>query len=239
MYKKIKTFTFTKIKMDYKINFLFPSMSRPVKFFAALNNIKEMCLSEDWEVICILDQSDLTMNNQEVRKQISQYLNVKPFFINSTGKINAINQGVQYLSHNYNIMVLMADDIVFTEKGFDLHIISDMQQYWPELDGLCHYPDDISAAGERQITMPVMGRKLLEHFSYIYHPSYTSVYCDNEQLQVVKQIGKHKFIPTYFYSHKHPAFGKGENDNLYKRNESFYQIDSDNYFKRLAVNFDL
>lgn len=214
-------------------------MSRPIKFFAALDNLKEMCLTDNWEIICILEESDLTMNNQEVIGKISEYSNVKPFFINSTGKINAINNGVKYLSLDYDIMVLMADDLVFTEKGFDYHIISDMQQYWPKLDGLNHYPDDVSAAGERQITMPIFGRKLLEHFSYIYHPSYLSVFSDNEQLQVVKQIGKYKYIPTYFYSHKHPAFGKGENDDLYRRNESFYQTDSDNYFKRLAVNFDL
>ena len=225
--------------MNYKINFLFPSMSRPLKFFAALDNLKEMCLTDNWEIICILEESDLTMNNQEVIGKISEYSNVKPFFINSTGKINAINQGVKYLSLDYDIMVLMADDLVFTEKGFDYHITSFMEQYFPNLDGLLHFPDSTIQVGERQITMPVIGSKLLKMWGYVYHPSYISVFCDNEQLNIVKQIGKHKYISIYFYDHKHPAFSKVDWDDLYRKNESFYQQDSDNYFKRLALNFDL
>lgn len=225
--------------MDYKLVFLLPSRSRPIKFFNTIENIKENCITDNYEIICVCEETDNTMNNDEVRLKISSYPKVTVNFTTTTGKINAINIGLRYLPEDYQILILVADDIVLTVKGFDSFIQEDMQKYFPNLDGLLHYPDDIPAAGERQITMPVMGRKLVEYFGYLYHPSYQSVYPDTEQLAVVKRLNKHKFIPNYFYQHKHPCFGKGEWDSLYTYNESFYQADSNNYFKRLANNFDL
>jgi hypothetical protein len=225
--------------MDYKLVFLLPSRSRPIKFFSTIENIKENCVTENYEIICICEETDKTMNNEQVRLKISSYPKVTVNFTTTTGKINAINTGLKYLPEDYEILILVADDIVFTVKGFDSFIISDMQKYFPNLDGILHYPDNIPQAGERQITMPVMARKLVEYFGYIYNPAYQSVYPDTEQLAVVKQLNKHKFIPNYFYQHNHPCFGTAEWDNLYKYNESFYQSDAITYFKRLANNFDL
>lgn len=224
--------------MDFFISFIFPSMSRPEKFFATLENMRDKILnSENYEVICILEETDLTMNCQTVTEKISTFPNVKPFYITSTGKINAINIGIEFISKQADIIVLVADDIFFTETGFDEHIRADMQQYYSDLSGCLHYGD--GQVGDRQITMPVIGKNLLLHFGYIYHSSYFSVWADNEMLQVYKILNKVKYIHTSLYKHIHPAWGLAQTDDLYKRNENFYHIDSDNYFKRLAINFDL
>ena len=227
------------INMNYKLIFLLPSRSRPIKFFNTIENIKENCIGNNYEIVCVCEESDDTMNNEQVKLKVSLYPKVTLNFTTTTGKINAINTGLNYLPKDYDILILVADDIVFTVKGFDSFIQQDMQKYFPNLDGILHYPDNIPQAGERQITMPVMGRKLVEYFGYIYHTDYHSVFCDNHQLAVTKILNKHKYIPNYFYQHNHPAFGKGENDNLYKYNESFYQKDSETYFKHLANNFEL
>lgn len=223
--------------MNYKLVFVLPSMSRPIKFFHTVENIIEMCVTENYEILAILEKGDATMDNNAVRERMDSYDKLKYHFITSTGKVNAINQSLNYLPETFDILILVADDLVFTMKGFDSFLHEDFTKHG--LDMLCHYPDNIPQSGRRQITMPVIGRKLLESWGYIYEPSYISVYCDNHQMAVVKKMGKYHYNPIHFYEHRHPAFKLGEWDELYKKNESFYGQDGQTYFKHLENNFGL
>jgi hypothetical protein len=225
--------------MNYKLVFILPSMSRNKKFFETVDNLNEMCLSDNYEILAILEKGDATMDNDVVKERLAYYENLKYHFITSTGKVNAINQSLNYLPEDAEIIILIADDIRFTMKGFDSFINEDMQQYSKDLDILLHYPDNIPQSGQRQITMPVIGRKLLDSWGYIYHSSFISVYCDNFQLEVAKRTGKYHYNPIHFYEHRHPAFKLGEWDELYKKNESFYGQDGQTYFKHLENNFGL
>ena len=40
------------------------------------------------------------------------------------------------------------------------------------------------------MTLPKMGWKLHEWIGHLYHPSYTSLYSDNEMTQVCSMLGK-------------------------------------------------
>jgi hypothetical protein len=65
-----------------------------------------------------------------------------------------------------------------------------------------------------------MGRDYYKRFNYIYHPSYLSVYCDNEATEVAKRLGKYLYKPDSVYTHLHPSNVSAHWDALYEKNES-------------------
>jgi len=216
-------------------------MSRPEKFFKTLDNLKEFVVREDYEVVTVLDLSDETMNNDEVKERAKAYPQVKLNYTNTTGKVDAINKGLEFISPDYEIIILVADDVEFTVKGFDYIIEVEMRKWFPDLSGCLHFPDGIAQVGDKQITVPICGRKLIDLWGYIYHPSYQSVYCDNEMLAILKIMKKVKYINTKILLHRHPVWHLSEWDDLYRKNEDkfVYKTDSDNFFKRQSTNFGL
>ena len=222
-----------------RISFIFPSRERPTKFFKTLDNLKEFVIREDHEVVCVLDESDKTMNNDEVKERAKAYPQARLNYTNTTGKVNAINKGLEFIDPAYDILILIADDIEFTMKGFDYEIEVDTMKYAPKLDMILHYPDQIPQSGRNQITMPVCGREFVSYFGHIYNPLFKSVWCDSFQLKISQRLKKHKFIDKHLYLHNHPIWLKQPYDELMKRNESLYQEDSVTYFKLIANDFGL
>lgn len=220
-----------------KISFVLPSRSRPAKFFKTLDNLKEFVIREDYEVVCVLDIEDETMNNDAVKERAKSYPQAKLNYTHTTGKVNAINKGLEFIDPEFQILILIADDLEFTMKGFDYEIEVDMMKYFPDLSGCLHYPDD--KVGSRQITMPVLGVNYVKIFGWIYNPQFISVWCDNAMLHNAKYLAKYKYIPKHIFNHLHPLWTKEKYDELMKKNESYYAEDSQTYFKLLANNFDL
>ena len=75
-------------------------------------------------------------------------------------------------------------------------------------------------------TMAIMGRKAYESIGYIYHPSYISLWCDQEYTQYWKARGRLKKYSDIIFEHVHPAslnngtkYPKMVWDDLYRRNE--------------------
>lgn len=224
-----------------KICYTFSSRSRPDKFFSALDNIASLSAKEDYLIIVNLDADDVTMNNLGVIVKMGEYKNITYVFGESTGKVNAINKNLDLIPEDTDIIILMSDDMVFTQWGFDDIIRTDMQKYYPDADGVLHYPDG-TPVQDKIITMSIMGYKYFKRFNYLYHPEYTSLWCDLEFTEVAKRLGKYKYLPnTHILKHNHSVWsgGKEKYDALMTRNESFYHKDKDIYFKRLAKNFDL
>ena len=83
-----------------------------------------------------------------------------------------------------------------------------MTKHFPDLDGCTHFNDGYTNI--KLITLSILGRKLYEHFGYIYHPDYKSLYCDNEFTQQVHKIGRVAYIDKVIIKHEH----YGEKDNI-------------------------
>lgn len=221
------------------ITYIFASRSRPNKFFAAIDNIINFSVKEDYTIIASLDVDDATMNNEEVQKRIMDCDKICAYYHTSTGKINAINRDINLIPQETNIIIVMSDDMIFTQQGFDDIIRVDMQRYFPDYDGCLHYPDG-SQVQARIITLPIMGINFFKRFGYIYHPEYTSLWADLEMTTVAQRLGKYKYLSnSNIFKHAHPLWIKEPYDALMKRNEGFYNSDKEIYFKRLAHNFDL
>lgn len=89
--------------------------------------------------------------------------------------------------------------------------------------------------------MNIVGREYFNRTGYIYCPEYGSVYCDQEETDKAKILGKYKFIDKNILRHLHPVWRTNSWDELYKKNESAenYSRDREVYNKRKENNFYL
>ena len=134
------------------------------------------------------------------------------------GKIKAINRDIE--KHSFDILVCVSDDMGPIVDGYDDIIVGDMQKHWPDLDGVLHYND--GHVNHQLMTLSIMGKTYYDRFGYIYHPDYTSLWCDNEAMEVAKSLGKHVYIDRCIIEHRY----KGHGDDLtYQDSEKNYQRD--------------
>ena len=159
-----------------------------------------------------------------------------------TSKVDAINRDLNEFLEicDADIIVNMSDDVVFTEKGFDDIIrqefrFEDTMGSGNDFDKCIHFPDGVT--NEALISMSILGRTYYDRFKYIYHPSYKSLWCDNETMDVSKMLGCYRYINKHIFKHLHPAHGNAPNDAQYQITESFHPIDNANYLNRKANNY--
>lgn len=121
------------------ITYLFPSRSRPDKFFACLKNIRDFSVSENYEIIAVLDTDDTTMYNSGILlRGMSLANNIHCCYGTSTGKIHACNREVARIKSDTDIVCLHSDDFIFNKIGFDNDI---REAFTNEFKGLAHFPD--------------------------------------------------------------------------------------------------
>lgn len=151
------------------------------------------------------------------------------YFVNPnapTTKVDAINRNIDKLNYEWDILVNMSDDMIFTVKGFDFFIKSHMDN----LDRFLFFND--GNRNDDLVTMSIIGKKYYSRDKYIYHPSYKSLWCDNEATEVAKERGCFKKCEEQIFKHLHPAYGLAHVDQQYLNTEGFNGVDRDNYFKR-------
>lgn len=195
-----------------------------------IDNIKKFARYTEYEIICTLDVDDEP--TVAIKDQLSRMDKVTTFFGRSKNKINAINRDMDKIGP-WDILFNVSDDQLFLVEGFDEIVMAKVN----EVGGDCflHYPDGNAKA--RLATMSIMDKKYYDRTGYIYHPSYISLWCDNEAMEVAKRLGRYFYTNLMIFDHYHPAFGKGVRDEQYKRTEAFYQLDKKNFDRRKTMNF--
>ena len=152
-----------------------------------------------------LQQLKYTLFSYNLGEEIYSTLN----YDENTNKISAINDHID--EHEFDIVICASDDMVPKAWGWDNEIAIAMQEHFPELDGCVHFNDG-NTDGEL-ITFSILGKALYDHFGYIYHPDYKSLYCDDEFTQEVRRMGKEKYINKVIISHEHWSIEGSENHN--------------------------
>ena len=218
-----------------KILFKFASRSRPTKFFQVLDNIRAYAVS-NYHVLCSLDVDDTRMNDERVRQRLASYDRVTAIYGNSINKVHAINRDMNYVD-GWDILIVVSDDMIFIKPGFDADIIEDMRELFPHGDGVLHYPD--STAKDALMTMSIMDKRYYDRTGYIYYYEYISLWCDNEAMEVARQLGRYRFVNKRLFDHLHPAYGLAQWDEQYYKTESYMGIDGETFKKRKAKNFGL
>lgn len=233
------------IHNPYFILYKFATRSRPEKFFKGIENIISKSTDrERFGILVSADMDDKSMFNSQVIGRLKEYVDnrfVFPVFGESKSKIHAINRDMDKISSieklkGYDIIVNFSDDMEFIVDGFDNIIREKFTQSYPDLDGNLHFNDGFAA--DRISTMSIIGRKYYERFHYIYHPSYISLWCDNEYTEVARTLNKISYYPTPIFRHNHPSNISGlERDEQLLKTESFYEIDGKTYYERKLKNF--
>jgi len=220
-----------------KIKVIFPTRSRPDKFLNVLKKYHEYAHDLDNMTFVVnCDENDETTNNIEFIKKVGEFKNTHLYFDDNNSKIQACNRNVDE-NGGYDILMLASDDMVPVKKGYDKIVRLGFEKYIPDLDGVLHFNDGIQ--GKRLNTLCILGRKYYNRFGYIYHPSYMSLYCDQEFTQVSKKLDKQVYVDNIIIRHEHHAHGYCSVDDLYDRNEAYCSQDEHNFMKRYKNNFDL
>lgn len=148
-----------------------------------------------------------------------------------TTKVDAINRNLNEYNetNNWDILINMSDDMIFIQKGFD-DIIRNEFKKENTLDLFLHFPDGNQ---NTLATMSIIGRTYYERDKYIYHPSYKSLWCDNEAQDESIKRNCYKYVDNIIVNHLHPAYAKSSYDNQYEETESYTIIDRENYINRM------
>ena len=232
----------------------YASRSRPERFFEGLRNIFTLAADKKNIVVhCCLDADDGSMFRRSDGP--AQILEALPFVQTemkliekeqyptihwdigySTSKIDAINRPIHRDVNNpWDILVNFSDDMRFTVFGWDDIIREGFRCNGP--DAFLHYPD--STAKNMLPTMSVMDRQYYERDGKIYHPSYKSLFADNEAMEVAQRRGRYVYMGIQIFDHYHPAYGHVPWDEQYVRQQALWGEDERNYNYRKLHNFYL
>ncbi|MEK6883694.1 MAG: hypothetical protein AABY22_28965 [Nanoarchaeota archaeon] len=151
------------------------------------------------------------MNNEEIKKFLGKFKNLKFYYKNYTCKTDAVNDEVS--NRNFDILITASDDLYPTVKNYDNIVYNDMMQYFPNLDGCLNYNLSIKKNRIRVSYQGIMGINLYKIFGYIVNPLYKNIYGDHDIHRIVTRLNKTQFINKNIFIHR---FNK--NDNLIKEN---------------------
>ena len=198
-----------------------PTYARPQKFLSCLKKYINTTSGRHeifFNINCDVD--DTTMNRSDIKEMIQQafsnqvrnaevkwhdfFCGGAVYYDPDTTKIGAVNANVDKVQMDWDIVIVISDDMIPHVEGWDDQIASAMMEHYPDLDGCVSFDDGYAEQG-RLITFSILGRKLYDHFGYIYHPDYKSLYCDNEFTEEVKRLDKVTYIDRLIIKHEHYA----------------------------------
>ncbi len=218
-----------------------PSRERADRFFNTLDLYYQKLSGEIPYHFLISGDLDDTgpngLNCPQAIARLANYPNLTVYFGPRVNKIEAVNRDLE--KHlDFEILLVASDDMVPQQSNFDLTIVQNMQQYFPNFDGALHFNDGY--VGANLNTLPIIGKKYYDRFNYVYHPNYQSICCDLEFTLVAKMLGKTAYINQTIIKHEHGSYGFRK-DALFFHNESktFYEHDRDILQRRKAANFGL
>lgn len=219
-----------------KILIKFPTRGRPERFFNAMDSIvSNLYDTDNYEIQVTADADDESMASQEVFEKIKAYKNTHVLYGKSISKIHAVNRDMEHFK-DWQIVIVMSDDMRFTFYGFDQIIRQEFLD--GDFDKLLHLPDQDAKAA--LATMYIAGRTFYDRFGYIYHPSYKSLFCDNEVQDRAKALGVYRYVNcSGVVTHLNPAYGHLPKDTMFNEQQSHWNEDEANYYARKARNFEL
>lgn len=235
-----------------KILYKLTTRSRPDKMFKCVRNIREAAVEENPWIIVTLDKNDSTL--QQSLQLLDGITNVFPVIGPSKNKIDAFNRDIP--AEGWDIIVATSDDIKFF-RGFDKQIEKDALAACltqmataageaptgefkirpKDIEAVIWYEDGYDHG--KILTVPIMTKKYYDRLGYVYNPIYINLWCDEEAIHVGEKLGKIFYSSAKIMEHMHPAWGKGDWDEQYRRTNSTYYSEKVVFDKRKAAGFPL
>jgi hypothetical protein len=224
-----------------KLLIKFPTKGRPEKFYDTFDRYAKMLSGRnDVTFLVTIDDNDETMPEAEVKDRLeSRYTDYGIRVVIksgvSTGKIHAVNRDMED-APNFDVLLLASDDMIPVFPGYDNVILQAMEKHFPSTNGVLWFNDGYT--GKKLNTLVCMGNVYYRQFGYIYHPDYTSLWCDNEFMRVANRLGRQAYINWTIICHEHPMNTQSvEKDALYDESEKWYTADEAVFKRRQATNF--
>lgn len=203
----------------------FPSRQRPAVFAETFRAWQ----CADVRFLVTLDEDDPALDRYVA--MLRRQPNVKVRIGHSRNKVEAINDGVA--DEPFDLLILAADDMIPQRPDYARRITGFFLDAFPDLDGVLHLND--GRTGRKLNTLPIMGRPYFDRFGYIYHPSYQSLWCDNEFQEVAERDGKSVYRDEVIIAHAWTDVTGV--DDLCKRNAIPDRRDAINFQTRKAAGF--
>lgn len=216
-----------------KLLIKYPTRERPKQFAKTLHAYRTMLDDiPNTRILVTVDADDRTMFSARDLKWPDTGEPIEIGIHHGRGKIKAINHGVP--ADGWDILLLASDDMMPQLHGYDNAIRLAFGSYFPDTDGALWIAD---GRQDRICTIVCVGRKYYERDEYLYHPSYKSLWCDNEWTEVAEARGKLVKLPSIIRNESPDWGGNQKNDELYRRNNRYYPVDERNYMRRKAAGF--
>ena len=206
-----------------KILFKITTRSRPENFLRCLKSILDNVEGDEYRIYVSVDANDLSMSNKFLEDVFSLNENIFISVGESKNKINAINRDIRF-DYDWDILVNVSDDMVFTKKGFDNDIRKAFSTEcfivgYNALDKVVHFPDQYQR--ENCMTMSIIGRDYYNRDGWIYNPKFESLWCDVVAQEVAQIRGCYKYVDKDIFVHLHPSLGLAPYDELAMKTEAF------------------
>lgn len=211
----------------------YPTRGRPTQFIRMVSLYQRLLSHRNpARFVVSIDEDDTTMRCLDVRNFLRRVRNVEVHVGHSTGKISAVNADMDKLGE-YDVLILMSDDMVPQRRGYDVVIEQLMRQHFPNLDGCLHFNDGLNHNNLN--TMPIAGRRFIEEQGYIYHPDYKAEWCDNHFQARSEKMGKSVRINQVLFKHEWTKVTGV--DATYKRNQGQWEHDKAVFERHKALGF--
>lgn len=101
--------------------------------------------------------------------------------------------------------------------------------------------DGITKPSDKILTLPILTKELFDSLGYIYHPSYTGMFADNDLYESAEKVGKVRTVSHLLFEHKHWINSKATKDATYERhnNNLSWNLGKQLLEKRRSSNFGI
>lgn len=218
-----------------------PTRSRPQRVLKTLGTYLRLAARPDLlgvAVSCDVDDPTMT-NTDELKALLAPCAWSRIFFSPNRSKIEACNANLSEVDWDWDIVVLVSDDMVPQVRGYDDTIRTQMTNRFPDRNGLLWFND--GCQGSNLNTLCIYGRAFYEQRGMIYDPAYKSLFCDTELTDHCRTIlaDRCAYIPSCIIRHEHPGTGYAHYmDALYERNQTYWSEDMYTYIRRKAYAYD-
>lgn len=225
-----------------KILFKFPCRGREKMFFESLNSLNTNIRDRDnYHISITLDVDDDILTNPDVVAKIESYPNTSIGWGLSESKVAAINRSMP--EYDWDVIICWSNDMFCTFYGMDdimRGYILNVANIREDFDFLIHFPEPCSK--EWLNVLYIATKPYYDRFGYVYHPSYKSLWCDNESFDISKILGRYHYVGVPgLYEHRNPAYSEYgiPRDEMFNEQQSHWGIDELNYLERKSRNFDI
>ena len=167
--------------------------------------IDKLSNENDYHFLISCDDDDVSMNNKNMKEIMDSYDNLSYYFSPRDTKICACNRDIENVPDDWDVLILLSDDMFPMVDKWDKYISDNMKKFFPDTDGALWFYD-----GHREdlMTYMILGNKYYKRFNYIFYPKYKSFFSDDEFMIVANRLCRLQICewPMILFEHQHYSF---------------------------------